>query len=142
MTMHNYAQHSKFADTIRKMQAAETNGSELYFVLIYLAKELGLHDLADAMLKNACEDSLHGGMYGAMLGKGKESEEELWKQAVKLYRVEASAEESLRKMAEEMRAAGEPQLADCVESTIAEENEHARRLKAVFDAHGIAYEKS
>ncbi|WP_297670097.1 hypothetical protein [uncultured Desulfovibrio sp.] len=138
MTMHNYAQHSKFADKIRQMQAAETNGSELYFVLIYLAREKGLHDLADAMLKNACEDSLHGGMYGAMLGKGKESEEELWKQAVRLYRLEASAEGSLRKLADEIRAAGEPELADCVESTIAEENEHAQRLKAVFDARGIA----
>lgn len=138
MTMHNYAQHSKFADKIRQMQAAETNGSELYFVLVYLAREKGLHDLADAMLKNACEDSQHGGMYGAMLGKGKESEEELWRQAVRLYKLEASAQDSLRKLADEIREGGEPDLADCVESTIAEENEHAQRLKAVFDAHGIA----
>lgn len=138
MTMHNYAQHSKYADKIRQMQAAETNGSELYFVLVYLAREKGLHDLADAMLKNACEDSQHGGMYGAMLGKGKESEEELWRQAVRLYKLEASAQDSLRKLADEIREGGEPDLADCVESTIAEENEHARRLKAVFDAHGIA----
>ena len=139
MPMYNYAKHSKFADKIRQMQAAETNGSELYFVLVYLAKEKGLHDLADAMLKNACEDSQHGGMYGAMLGKGKESEEELWRQAVKLYKLEASAEDSLRKLADEIRAGGEPDLAACVESTIAEENEHAQRLKAVFDAHGIVY---
>ena len=137
MTMHNYAQHSKFADKIRQMQAAETNGSELYFVLIYLAREKGLHDLADAMLKNACEDSLHGGMYGAMLGQGKESDGEFWKQVVGLYRLEANAQGKLRKMAEEMRAAGEEDLAACVESTIEEENEHARRLKAVFDARGI-----
>lgn len=138
MTMHNYAQHSKYADKIRQMQTAEINGSELYFVLVYLAREKGLNDLADAMLKNACEDALHGGMYGAMLGKGKESEEELWRQAVRLYKLEASAQDSLRKLADEIRGGGEPELADRVESTIAEENEHAQRLKAVFDAHGIA----
>ncbi|MBQ9407618.1 MAG: hypothetical protein IJU37_12890 [Desulfovibrio sp.] len=141
MTMHNYAEKSKFADKIRQMHAAETNGSELYFVLIYLAREKGLHDLADAMLKNACEDALHGGMYGAMLGKGKESEEELWAQAVRMYRLEASANGHLRSLADEIRAAGEPALADCVESTIAEEDEHAERMKAVFEAHGIAYNK-
>ncbi len=136
-TMHNYAGRSRFADTIRRMQAGETRGSELYFVLIYLAREKGLDDLAEAMLKNACEDSLHGGMYGAMLGQGKEADAEFWKQVVGLYRLEANAEAGLRKMAGEMRAAGEEELAACVESTIEEENEHARRLKAVFEAHGI-----
>ncbi len=136
-TMFNYAEHSRFADEIRRMQAGETRGSELYFVLIYLAREKGLDDLADAMLKNAMEDSLHGGMYGAMLGKGKESDGEFWKQVVALYRLEANAQDGLRKMADEMRAAGEEALAACVESTIEEENEHARRLKAVFDARGI-----
>ncbi len=136
-TMHDYAARSRFADAIRKMQAGETRGSELYFVLIYLAREKGLDDLADAMLKNACEDSLHGGMYGAMLGQGKEADAEFWKQVVGLYRLEANAEAGLRKMAGEMRDAGEEELAACVESTIEEENEHARRLKAVFEAHGI-----
>ena len=139
MSMHNYAESSKFADAIRKMHGAETNGSELYFVLVYLAKEKGLDDLADAMLKNACEDSLHGGMYGAMLGKGKENDEEFWRQVVKLYKLEASAESGLKALADEIRAAGETKLAECVESTIAEENMHAERLKAVFDARGIAY---
>lgn len=139
MSMHNYAQTSKFADTIKKMHGAEVNGSGLYFVLIYLAKEKGLHDLADAMLKNACEDALHGGMYGAMLGKGKEADDEFWRQVVKLYKLEASAGESLRALADDIRAGGEPKLAECVESTIVEEQTHAERLQAVFDAHGITY---
>ena len=76
-------------------------------------------------------------MYGAMLGQGREGDAEFWKQVVGLYRLEANAEAGLRKMAGEMRAAGEEELAACVESTIEEENEHARRLKAVFEAHGI-----
>ena len=139
MSMYNYAKRSKFESAIKQMQDAEVNGSELYFVLVYLAREHGLHDLAEAMLKNASEDSVHGGMYGAMLGKGKETVDELWKQAVRLYKVEATAQSKLQKMADEMRSAGEPELAKCVEATIEEENEHARRLKAVFDAHGIAY---
>ena len=139
MTKFNYSQNTKFADKIRQIHGAEVKGSELYFLLIYMAKEKGLHDLADAMLKNACEDAQHGGMYATMLGKGKESEEELWKQAVRLYKLEASAQDSLQKLADEIRASGETELADCVASTIEEENEHARRLKAVFDAHGISY---
>ncbi len=139
MTMYDYAQQSKFADKIKQMHAAETNGSELYFVLIYLAREKGLHDLAEAMLQNACEDALHGGMYGAMLGKGKEQEDELWQQVVRLYKLEAAAQDKLHMLADEIRAAGEGALADCVESTIAEENTHAQRLKDVFEKHGIAY---
>ncbi|MBQ9406638.1 MAG: hypothetical protein IJU37_07900 [Desulfovibrio sp.] len=139
MTMYDYAQQSKFADKIKQMHAAETNGSELYFVLIYLAREKGLHDLAEAMLQNACEDALHGGMYGAMLGKGKEQEDELWQQVVRLYKLEAAAQDKLHMLADEIRAAGEGALADCVESTIVEENTHAQRLKDVFEKHGIAY---
>ena len=55
MTMHNYAENSKFGDLIKKMRGGEVNGSGLYFVLIYLAREKGYHDLAEAMIKNACE---------------------------------------------------------------------------------------
>ena len=91
------------------------------------------------MLKNACEDAMHGGMYGAMLGKGHVDDGEFWRQVVKLYKLEASANESLGKLADEIRAAGEERLADCVASTIPEELEHAARLAKVFEARGIAY---
>ena len=47
MTMHNYAAGSKYADKIKQMHSAETGGSQLYFVLAFLAKEKGLDDLAD-----------------------------------------------------------------------------------------------
>lgn len=139
MTMFGYADNSRFSDLIKRMHEGEANGSALYFVLIYLAKEKGLDDLADAMLKNACEDALHGGMYGAMLGKGKEADEEFWRQIVNLYKAEASAEPTLRKIVQEIRAGGEDRLADCVEATISEENEHAQRLAKVFEARGIRY---
>ena len=139
MTMHNYAENSKFGDLIKKMRDGEVNGSGLYFVLIYLAREKGYDDLADAMLKNACEDAIHGGMYGAMLGKGNADEETFWRQVVNLYKLEAGAEEALGRMAEEVRAAGEDRLADCIASTIPEENEHAARLARVFEARGIPY---
>ena len=139
MTMHNYVENSKFGDLIKKMRDGEVNGSGLYFVLIYLAREKGYDDLAEAMLKNACEDSVHGGMYGAMLGKGHVDDETFWRQVVNLYKLEASANESLAKMADEVRAAGEDRLADCIAATIPEENEHAARLARVFEARGLAY---
>lgn len=141
MSLHNYAQNSKYADKIKQMHNAEVNGSELYFVLAYLAKEKGLDDLKEVLLKNACEDALHGGMYGAMLGKGKNETQAFWDQIVRLYRLEASANESLAQLAEEIRRGGEPELADCVASTIAEEDEHARRLEEIFKVHGIDYQK-
>ena len=53
MTMHNYAEHSQFGDLIKKMRDGEVNGSELYFVLIYLAREKGYHDLAEAGSRRA-----------------------------------------------------------------------------------------
>ena len=139
MTMHNYAENSKFGDLIKKMRDGEVNGSQLYFVLIYLAKEKGYDDLVDAMIKNACEDAMHGGMYGAMLGKGNVDDEKFWRQVVNLYKLEASANEALGKMADEVRAAGEDRLADCIAHTIPEELEHAARLAKVFEARGIAY---
>lgn len=141
MTMFNYAQNSKFAQKIKTMHGAEVNGSELYFVLAYLAEEKGLHDLADVLVQNACEDALHGGMYGAMLGKGKNDDAEFLDQVVRLYKLEARANESLAELVAEIRAGGEDALADCVEATIAEENTHADRLKEVFAAHNIDYTK-
>lgn len=139
MTMFNYAKDSKFGDMIQMMQQAETNGSNTYYTMAFLAKEKGYDDLFEAIMKNAAEDSLHGGMYNAMLGKGKADEDSFWKMIVGFYQAEKAAEPKLRAMADEVRQAGEEKLADCIESTIEEENEHARRLAKVFDAHGIAY---
>ncbi len=139
MTMYNYAENSQFADFIKKMHEGERNGSELYFVLIYLAREKGYDDLAEVMLRNACEDAMHGGMYGVMLGRGNVDDEKFWRQVVNLYKLEASAQESLGKIVDEVRAAGEDRLADCIAGTIPEENEHAVRLAKVFEARGITY---
>ncbi|MCR5757450.1 MAG: hypothetical protein K6F95_06055 [Selenomonas sp.] len=139
MTMFDYAQDSKFVEIIKQMQQAETGGSTLYYTMAFLAKEKGYDDLYEAIVQNAVEDSLHGGMYNAMLGKGKEDEEAFWKMVVGLYQAEKGAEGKLRSLADTVRQGGEEQLAACIEGTIEEENEHARRLEKVFQAHGIAY---
>lgn len=139
MSMHHYAEKSKFKNLIETLYQAESNGANTYYVLAYLAKEKGYEDLCEALLANAAEDAFHGGRYGAMLGKGKADEEGFWKMVVGFYKAEAGAEPQLQKMADEVREAGEEALAREIEASIEEENEHARRLARVFEARGIAY---
>lgn len=139
MTMHDYAKKSQFKDMIQAMCNGEVNGSDMYYVYAYLAKEKGYDDVYEAIMANAAEDAYHGGRYGAMLGKEKEQEEEFWKALVGFYKLEAGAETKLQKMADQAREAGEEALAREIEASIEEENEHTRRLAKVFDAHGIKY---
>ena len=142
MSMHGYAGKSKFKDIIEMLHRAEVNGSNTYYVYAYLAKEKGYDDLCEAIMANAAEDSFHGGRYGAMLGKGQPSDEDFWKAMVRFYELEAGAKPQLQAFADKARAGGEPQLAEEIEKSIAEEDEHAARLARVFDAHGIDYPKA
>jgi ferritin-like metal-binding protein YciE len=57
------------------------------------------------------------------------------------YRLEAGAEAQLKAIIAKVRAAGENELADEIAKSIEEENEHARRLERVFDAHGISWKE-
>lgn len=141
MSIHNYAEHSQFGDIIKRMHNGEVSGSNMYYVLAWIAREKGYDDLFDALMKNAAEDSLHGGMYGAMLGKAKAGEEDFWHMVVNFYRLESQAGPQLQEMADKVRAAGEEVLARCIESTIDEESEHARRLEDVFKSRGISWQQ-
>lgn len=64
MTMHDYAKKSQFKDMIQAMCNGEVNGSDMYYVYAYLAKEKGYDDVYEAIMANAAEDAYHGGRYG------------------------------------------------------------------------------
>jgi rubrerythrin len=141
MSMHGYAEKSQFRELIEMLYNAEANGANMYYVMAYLAREKGWDDVAEACCANAAEDAFHGGRYGAMLGKGDSDEDKFWKMLLGAYRLEAGAEAQLKAIIAKVRAAGENELADEIAKSIEEENEHARRLERVFDAHGISWKE-
>ncbi|MBQ9239965.1 MAG: hypothetical protein IJ164_01365 [Duodenibacillus sp.] len=141
MTMHNYAKNSQFKELIEMLHNAEAKGANMYYVMAYLAKEKGWDDVAEACCANAAEDAFHGGRYGAMLGKGAAEDDAFWKMLLGAYRLEAGAEAQLKEICAKVRGAGEEALAEEIEKSIEEENEHARRLERVFDAHGINWKE-
>lgn len=136
MAIFESAKGASFEDVIRMLRRAEVTGSEEYYVLAAEARDLGLDDLADAMTANANEDAVHGGRYGAMLGEGVSAEEALWERARAMWKAEAGARPALLGIADKVRAAGSDAVADAIEDTIPEEERHAKRLEAVFAAHG------
>ncbi|MBC3537547.1 ferritin family protein [Megasphaera hominis] len=139
MELHDNAKGTAIEELIKTLHTAEVHGSDSYYVLAAQAKAAGLDDLAEAMSLNAHEDSAHGGTYGAMLGLGANDEATLWKRAVAFYQAEASAKETLTALAQKVRDAGFPDVADVILATIPQEDEHARRLARVFEARGISY---
>ncbi len=144
MSMYGYADKSSCKDMIEMLYQAEVNGpngSNMYYVLAYLAKEKGYDDVYDVLMANAAEDAFHGGRYGAMLGKGASDEAGFWKLLVNFYQCEAGGGSLLKTLAEKARATGEEALAVEIEASIEEEEHHAQRLANVLAAHGIAFEK-
>ena len=136
MAFYGSAKGASFEDQIRLLHTAEVKGSEEYYVLIAQAREHGLNDLADAMQANANEDAAHGGRYASMLGEGVSAEDAIWDRARAFWQAEASARPALQSIADKVRAAGCDDIADAIEDTIPEEEGHAKRLEAVFKAHG------
>ena len=122
------AKGTAIEELIKTLHGAEVNGANAYYVLAAQAKSYGLEDLAEAMLANAAEDAFHGGKYGALLNPGAEGEAALWKRAVGFYQAEAGARTKLLELAQQVRDAGLPEIADEIAATIPEEDEHARRL--------------
>ena len=80
------------------------------------------------MQANANEDAAHGGRYASMLGEGVSAEDAIWDRARAFWQAEASARPALQSIADKVRAA--------IEDTIPAEEGHAKRLEAVFKAHG------
>ena len=132
MAFYGSAKGASFEDQIRMLHTAEVKGSEEYYVLIAQAREHGLNDLADAMQANANEDAAHGGRYASMLGEGVSAEDAIWDRARAFWQ----AGPALQSIADKVRAAGRDDIADAIEDTIPEEEGHAKRLEAVFKAHG------
>ena len=144
MKMHGIAKGKSFQKTIEMLRDGENGGSKTYYQLAYWANQWGYPEWVEAILKNAMEDSAHGGKYSVMLGEGVADEAAFKKVCLAMYQAEAGAEAPLTQMAEEVRASGQDGadlIADEILETIPEEIEHAKRLEAAFEKYGWDFEK-
>ncbi len=140
MNLHGIAKGKSFEKTIEMLKTAEVNGASQYFIMYFLAKELGFNEIAEAIYKNAAEDAAHGGIYSHLLGEGPTTKEEFLNMVVNFYKAEASADTILAKLANEVRESNEEgadRIAELIEHSIPEELEHARRLKSALKLSGI-----
>ena len=144
MKMYGIAKGKSFQKQIEMLRDGENGGSKTYYQLAYWANQLGYPELVEAILKNAMEDSYHGGKYSVMLGEGVANEEAFKKVCMAMYQAEAGAEGPLTEMAKAVRESGEEgadMIADEIMETIPEEIGHAKNLEAAFETIGWDFEK-
>ena len=82
---------------------AEANGVMMYYALARLAKEQGLNDVAQTFIELANQEAVHAGFYAVLNGK---VQKDFWQFVAGVAKAEYKGEESVKALADKVRAAG------------------------------------
>ena len=100
---------------------AEANGVMMYYALARLAKEQGLNDVAQTFIELANQEAVHAGFYAVLNGK---VQKDFWQFVAGVAKAEYKGEESVKALADKVRAAGFTAAADEMEIFAKQEGHH------------------
>lgn len=130
MSIYGVTKGTKFEEQIDKNGKGEEQGAGMYAGLAYLAKERGLDELSEILLKIASDEMRHAGIYAVLNGHTNEDILEFLK---KIAPVESNAFENLNQFASQMRGVGLEDAAKQIEAIALDERRHGELLTKIVD---------
>jgi len=130
MSIYGVTKGTKFEEQIDKNGKGEEQGAGMYAGLAYLAKERGLDELSEILLKIASDEMRHAGIYAVLNGHTNEDILEFLK---KIAPVESNAFEKLNQFASQMRGVGLEDAAKQIEAIALDERRHGELLTKIVD---------
>ncbi|MBU3177998.1 rubrerythrin [Clostridium estertheticum] len=130
MSIYGVTKGTKFEEQIDKNGKGEEQGAGMYAGLAYLAKERGLDELSEVLLKIAADEMRHAGIYAVFNGH---INQDIFEFLKKIAPVESNAFESLNQFASKMRGIGLEDAAKQIEAIAVDERRHGELLKNIVD---------
>ncbi|MBU3099513.1 MULTISPECIES: ferritin family protein [Clostridium] len=125
MSIYGVTKGTKFEEQIDKNGKGEEQGAGMYAGLAYLAKERGLDELSEVLLKIAADEMRHAGMYAVLNGH---TNEDILQFLKKIAPAESNAFEKLNQFASQVREIGLEDAAKQIESIAVDERRHGELL--------------
>ena len=121
MSIFGVTKGTELEKEIDKMWKGEAQGAAMYAGLALLAKERGLEEVSEKLIKVSADEARHAGLYAVLNGhvNGDIFEEP----------IESNGVEKLQQFAERVRKLGMKEAADHIESAALDEGRHGEILK-------------
>jgi len=115
---------------IDKLRKAEEQGASMYAALAYLAKEKGLEEVSENLMKVATDEARHSGLYAVLNGN---ANGDIFDVLKRLEPLESNGVEKLQQFAERVRKLGMKEAAEHIESAALDEGRHGKILKDLVE---------
>ena len=106
---------------IKAVASAEAHGVMMYYALARLATEQGLDDAAKVFIESANQEAVHAGFYATLNGK---VPKDFWQFVAGVGKAEYKGKDSVKTLADKVRAAGFDEAADEMEIFAKQEGHH------------------
>ena len=120
-SIHGLTKGTDLEATMAAMAQGEANGTMMYYALARLAKEQGLNEVASTFIESANQEAVHAGFYATLNGK---YPKDFWQLVAGIAKAEYKGEESVKALADKVRAAGFAVAADEMEIFAKQEGHH------------------
>lgn len=120
-SIHGLTKGTDLEATMAAMAQGEANGVMMYYALARLAKEQGLNEVASTFIDSANQEAVHAGFYATLNGK---YPKDFWQLVAGIAKAEYKGEESVKALADKVRAAGFATAADEMEIFAKQEGHH------------------
>lgn len=130
MSIYGVTKGTEFEEQADKNGKGEEQGAGMYAGLAYLAKERGLGELSEILLKIATDEMRHAGIYAVLNGH---TNEDIFEFLKKIAPAETNAFERLNQFASKVRGSGQEDAAKQIEAIALDERRHGELLTKLVE---------
>ncbi|MGV8980075.1 ferritin family protein [Clostridium sp.] len=129
MSVYGVTKGTKFEEQIDRNGKGEEQGAGMYAGLAYLAKERGLDEISEVLLKISLDEARHAGLYAVLNGH---TNEDIFEVIKKYAPGEKKAFEMLNQFASQIRDLGLDEAANHIENIASDELRHSELLSELI----------
>ena len=130
MSIYGVTKGTKFEEQVDRNMKGEEQGAGMYAGLAYLAKERGLDEIAEVLLKISLDEARHAGLYAVLNGH---SNKNIFEVIKKYAPGEKNAFKMLNQFASNVRDIGLDDAANNIENIASDELRHSELLSDLID---------
>ena len=135
-SLHGLTKGTELEPFMAAMAQGEANGAMMYYALARLAKEQGLDDVAATFIESANQEAIHAGFYATLNGK---VPKDFWQFVAGVGKAEYKGKDSVKALADKVRAAGLDKAADEMEIFAEQEWHHGVVIDEMLKKYAPEY---
>jgi rubrerythrin len=133
MSLYGVTKGTELDKQIDKLLDGETRAVGMYHGLARLAKEQGLNDVADALLRVANDEARHAGLFTVL---NAHVPPEIFDVLGPVAEIESNAAKGIKALAQKARDLGFNEVAREIELVAEDEGRHGQALQELVKMHG------